>query len=86
MELKIGTYTVVCEVTNKETGYFNLTEFSLKVTSAFSEGFYILKETTDGNTDMDFYNDRQKTVIPGRDCFSTGRSTKRETLQYVPGI
>ena len=64
VELKIGTYTVVCEVTNKETGYFNLTEFSLKVTSAFSEGFYILKETTDGNTDMDFYNDRQKTVIP----------------------
>ena len=42
VELKIGTYTVVCEVTNKETGYFNLTEFSLKVTSAFSEGFYIL--------------------------------------------
>ena len=30
VELKIGTYTVVCEVTNKETGYFNLTEFSLK--------------------------------------------------------
>lgn len=64
VELKIGTYMIVCEVTNKETGYFNLTEFSLKVTSAFSEGFYILKETTDGNTDMDFYNHRQKTVMP----------------------
>ena len=56
VELKTGTYTVVCEATHKETGYFGLTEFTMNVTTAFSEGFYILKETPDGNTDIDIYN------------------------------
>lgn len=60
VELKIGRYTVVCEATHKETGYFNLIEFQLDVTSAFSNGFYALKETADGNSELDFYNYREK--------------------------
>lgn len=62
VELKTGTYTVVCEATHKETGYFGLTEFTMNVTTAFSEGFYILKETPDGNTDIDIYNYIQKSL------------------------
>lgn len=62
VEVKIGTYTIVCEVTHKKTGYFGLTEFSLNVTSAFSDGFYALKETVEGNSELDFYNHVQKTI------------------------
>ena len=62
VELKTGTYTVVCEATHKATGYFGLTEFTLNVTTAFSEGFYVLKETPDGNTDFDIYNYTSKTL------------------------
>lgn len=62
VELKIGRYSVICEATHKETGYFGLTEFSLDVTSAFSNGFYALKETADGNSELDFYNYQEKTT------------------------
>lgn len=62
MELKIGSYTVVCEVTHKASGYFTTATFNLNVTSDFSQGFYVLKETADGNTELDFYNHLKKTT------------------------
>lgn len=62
VELKIGNYSVICEATHKETGYFGLVEFSLDVTSAFSNGFYALKETAEGNSELDFYNYQEKTT------------------------
>ncbi len=63
VELKIGKYSVICEATHKETGYFGLVEFSLDVTSAFSNGFYALKETAEGNTELDFYNYRDTVTL-----------------------
>lgn len=62
VELKIGSYTVVCEVTHKASGYFTTATFNLNVTSDFSQGFYVLKETADGNTELDFYNHLKKTT------------------------
>lgn len=63
VELKIGHYTVICEATHRESGYFGLKEFELNVSSAFSNGFYALKETAEGNTELDFYNYREKETI-----------------------
>lgn len=63
VELKIGRYSVICEATHKATGYFGLVEFSLNVTSAYSDGFYALKETADGNSDLDFYNYQEKETM-----------------------
>lgn len=60
VELKIGSYTVVCEVTHRASEYFEIKEFDLKVSSAFSNGFYALKETAEGNTELDFYNYQKK--------------------------
>ena len=63
VELTPGTYTVVCEATHKETGYFGLIEFTMNVTTAFSEGFYVLKETADGSTELDIYNYTQRSLM-----------------------
>ena len=60
VNLKIGSYTVVCEVTHKASGYFTTATFNLNVTSDYSQGFYALKETVDGNTELDFYNHLKK--------------------------
>ena len=56
MDLKSGNCTLVFEVTHTKTGYAVISETSLKVTTMFSEGFYILKETPEGNTDIDLFN------------------------------
>lgn len=62
VELKVGSYTVVCEVTHKASGYFKTATLNLNVTSDFSQGFYALKETADGNTELDFYNHLKRTT------------------------
>ncbi len=50
------TYTLKLEVSDKETGYTVYKTTTLVVVTEFSKGFYILKETADGNTDIDLYN------------------------------
>lgn len=55
VNLSAGKYTVVFEVTATSTGYSVMTEMSLAVSTTFSQGFYILKETADGNTELDVY-------------------------------
>lgn len=48
-----GTYQVRLLVSQRSTGYTVYATTSLTVQTAFSQGFYVLKETTDGNTDID---------------------------------
>lgn len=60
VDLKQGSYTLVFEATHKENGYTALSEMGLKVSTAFSQGFYILKETAEGKTDLDLYNNDSK--------------------------
>lgn len=55
VNLKQGDYTLVFEVTDTLTGYAAIKEMKLKVSTAFSEGFYILKEIS-GKTELDVYN------------------------------
>lgn len=56
VNLKPGTYTVTCQATSKEHGYASSFKTTLITTTAFSRGFYILKETAEGNTELDFFN------------------------------
>lgn len=53
VNLKSGTYVIVLEAKSKTTGYARLTRTTLNVATEFSDGFYILKETADGQTEMD---------------------------------
>lgn len=56
VDLKQGSYTLVFEATHKGNGYTMLAEMDLKVSTAFSQGFYILKETENGDCELDLYN------------------------------
>ncbi len=50
-----GDYTVVLEV-NADNGYLVSKTVTLHAVTNFSEGYYILKATNDGNTDLDMFN------------------------------
>lgn len=57
VSLPSGNYTVVLEVKSKEDGYARTQTLPIQVSTAFSKGFYVLKENSDGNTDIDLDND-----------------------------
>ncbi len=51
-----GVYHVLLTVTSRSTGYSQQLRTTLNTSSVLSNGFYVLKETSDGNTDIDLYN------------------------------
>ena len=55
VNLTPGDYTLVLEV-SAGNGYLVSKTTTVHVVTNFSQGFYILKETTDGNTEMDIFN------------------------------
>lgn len=67
VNLASGDYTVVFEVTASENNYTRTASLELHTVTSFSEGYYILKETADGNTDVDVYgiNGLSEDVIAG---------------------
>ena len=46
------------EATATANGYAATAEMKLSVSTTFSQGFYILKETADGNTELDVYTQK----------------------------
>ncbi len=50
---KSGSYKLFFYVKNNENGYYVHTTTDIESTTVYSKGHYILKETADGNTDMD---------------------------------
>lgn len=54
--LSPGKYTVQLRALNPKTGYAVYKTASVTVNTAFSTGYYFLKETADGNTELDFMN------------------------------
>ena len=46
-------YTIMLKVYSASSGYFSTASTRFDATSEFSRGFYILKETADGNTELD---------------------------------
>ena len=67
VNLASGDYTIVFEVTATENNYTKTASMNLHTATSFSEGYYILKETADGNTDVDVYgiNGLSEDVIVG---------------------
>ena len=53
LNIPSGLYGIVFEVTEARNGYARRAFMSLSVSTAFSQGFYILKETADGRSDLD---------------------------------
>lgn len=63
-----GEYEVVVQV-SAANGYTVTQKASLFVTTQFSEGYYILKETTEGNTELDLANPSMKLFLT--DCLTS---------------
>lgn len=59
-----GRYTIMLKVKSPSNGYAAMATTQFDATTAFSRGFYILKETADGNTELDQYYKDGEPVIP----------------------
>lgn len=57
VNLAPGNYQLRLQATDKTTGIMAFQYASLTVSTAFSHGFYIMKQTADGNTDIDVLNE-----------------------------
>lgn len=53
VNLGTGSYTIVLEVTSKTNNYSATASMTLTTVTSFSNGFYILKETAEGGTEVD---------------------------------
>ena len=62
-----GNYILTLKVENTVNRYAVYKSTTLRVESEFSQGVYILKETVDGDTDLDFCSD---SLEMGRDIFA----------------
>lgn len=56
VNLPSDTYTFVFEVVSKGNEYTKTATMKVSVSTAYSKGFYILKEEEAGNTELDLYN------------------------------
>ena len=59
INLRTGSYEVVFEVTSQADGYTQVATATLNASTTFSRGFYILKETPEGATELDLYGSGQ---------------------------
>lgn len=59
VNLPSGTYNIVLEVKSLSNNYTKTSTMKIFVSTDFSKGFYILKETADGNTEVDLYNNNR---------------------------
>lgn len=50
-----GKYTLLLEVKNPDTGLSVFQTAEIVLTTTYSDGWYLLKETNEGNTDLDFH-------------------------------
>lgn len=55
VNLTPSRYKLAYKVTSKTNGYSAIASVDLEINSELSRGFYILKETSEGNTDIDLY-------------------------------
>lgn len=63
-----GDYGFIFKARSKSTGYTQSVQTHVYAASALSKGFYVLKETIDGNSDVDLYNADEKLLI--KDVFT----------------
>lgn len=55
MNLESAKYTVVLKVISKENEIMSMAKTEVDVTTRLSRGFYILKETAEGNSELDLF-------------------------------
>lgn len=55
VNLSSGSYTLLFEVSSGD--FAQTVIYNLSISTSTAKGFYILKETTDGNTELDLYNE-----------------------------
>lgn len=88
-----GKYTLLLEVKDLKTDLSVLQTTEVVLTTTYSDGWYLLKETTDGNTDLDFHfeiaiDDTTKVwhAIPDvlKENNKTGLSGKPVSIFYNP--
>lgn len=84
VNLKPGLWYVLCKVTSKKYGYTGACHTAVTVSTSFTEGFYLLKETAEGNTELDFYNARTKGMIPDVLAAQAGLSLKGKPQSLSP--
>lgn len=58
-----GIYTLIYTVTSKSTGYSQQVVTSLSTASALADGYYVLKENDEGNTDLDLYRPEKESLV-----------------------
>lgn len=58
-----GRYTIMLKVTSNTNNYFAVATTRLDVTTEFSRGFYILKETETGGSELDLSYDAEEPVM-----------------------
>lgn len=56
-------YKLMVEAKNSKTGYAYTEVVDLEVSTTFLRGFYILKETPDGNSELDFYQKDNEPLV-----------------------
>ena len=57
IDMDPGTYALTLKVTNPANNYAVYATASMSVSTQFSTGYYFLKETADGNTELDFFDE-----------------------------
>lgn len=66
VNLPSGNYTLALKVQSQTNDNAQFATTTLSTSTQFSQGYYILKETADGNTDLDCYNQElQSDIISG---------------------
>lgn len=85
VECPIGRYTIKLKVYSESTGYFATASTRFDVGSEFTRGFYILKETADGNTDFDLYVN-EDTPIKENILTLTGQETLKGKPLFISNV
>lgn len=75
-----GFYIVMVKVTSQSNNYAVYAKTNVEVTTELSRGFYILKETADGNTELDLHYDDSKPVAANLIAKATGESMRGKPL------
>lgn len=81
VNLPSGSYILLLEVTSASANFTQTAMFNLSIATSTAKGFYILKETSDGNTELDLYNETGLT--PNLIDKSIGSSLKGKPLNLT---
>lgn len=83
VNLPSGTYTFILEVKTSMNSYVRTESMKVSVTTPFSGCFYVLKETADGNTELDLLNAGEMTVNVLTEMTGAPMKGKPVNMNYI---